>query len=146
MNQSAKNPYSDKKPRFRQKNSIFQQKINPDPGEKIPNLDEKTQIQVIFHVDPTRFWSDLAKSHRFQWDFCQIWVFLIIFMQFPHSDLWWRLTRPLLIKGLIYLTRLLWWLAASEIFCHPIPSGWFQVGHKPDPDRLVDSPTCHLIW
>ena len=32
--------------------------------------------------------------------------------------------------------------AAGLELLHPIPLGRFEVGHKPDPDQPVDSPTC----
>ena len=54
-NWQAKNPDSDKK--------------NPDPSENFLDLGKKTQIQAIFHVNPASIWSNLAKSHRFRWDF-----------------------------------------------------------------------------
>ena len=37
--------------------------------------------------------------------------------------------------------RLPCWLAADQDFLNPILSGRSRVGHKPDPDRPVDTPT-----
>ena len=45
----------------------------------IKNLDlsQKTRIQALFHVDVMKFWANLAKSHRIQWDYRRIWWNLI---------------------------------------------------------------------
>lgn len=60
--------------------------------------------------------------------------FLTVFSLFPPCflavflNLWHRPTRPPPVEGLIRLTCLLWKSALCEIFCHPIPLGWFRVG------------------
>ena len=56
-------------------------------------------FSALFPLDPVRFWPDLAKSHRIQWDFRQIWrnliksgeifigsMFFPLFSHHPKSD------------------------------------------------------------
>ena len=135
---------------------------NPNSSQNFLEFDDKTQIPMIFFhfsalfpLDPMRFWPDLAKSHRIRWDFCQIWqnliesdeifarsVFFPLFSRHPESD-W--LARHLLMfwtAWLDYSGR----LAVGAFFLHLIPASRFQVGHKPDPDQPMDSPSTSNGW
>ena len=47
------------------------------PTIKNLDLDQKTWIQALFHVDLTKFWVNLAKSHQIRWDYHRIWRNLI---------------------------------------------------------------------
>ena len=35
--------------------------------------------------------------------------------------------------------------AAGQNVLHPSPAGRYRVGHKPDPDRPVDTPSAHWL-
>ena len=126
----------------------------------------------MFPLDPVRFWTDLAISHQIQWYFhqnltgsseisidlreispesgflCRICVFFTIFSlcsQINDSD------RPAHHPLIVWTVRPDYFggSAAGAFFSHPIPAGQFQVGHKPDPDRPLDSPNhriFQLLW
>ena len=92
------------------------------------------------------------KSHKIQWDYHRIWRNLIdsdeifarsrVFLPFSRvfSETRRRPTRPPPVEVWPKPTRLLRRSTTGEIFQNPIPSGWFRVGHKPNPNQPVDSP------
>ena len=104
--------------------------------------------------NPVRFWSDLAKFDRIWWDFRRIWrnliesgeifirsMFFPPFSRRPESDLPARHPLMFWTTQPNYSAR----SAAGAFFLHPIPAGWFWVGHKPDLDWPMDSPSIHAL-
>ena len=133
----------------------------------------------MFPLDLVRFWTNLAISHQIRWYFrqnltesgeismdlreispesgklspesgflCQIYVFFTVFSscsQIYDSD------RPTCHPLVVWTVRPDYsgGSATGAFFSHPIPAGQFQVGHKPDPDRPLDSPNhriFQLLW
>ena len=105
--------------------------------------------------NPVRFSLDLAKSHwilgKYCWnlenyrqnlgflpDLCSFHRFLAVF-----SDLWLRPTRhhPLMVWTV--QSDYSGGSAAGAFFSHSILASRFRVGHKPDPDRPMDSPNYY---
>ena len=99
-------PKNLKKPIIRQKTQIparnpdFYEKIldssNKTPRSRLKNLDSGTILRRSNKIlsesseissNLVRLPSDLVKSHRFRWDFCQIWVSFHLFSQFPRPFL-----------------------------------------------------------
>ena len=120
---------------------------NPDLGAISRRSNKILMESSEISSNPVRLKPDLTKSHRFWWDFRQIWVFLTFSRSFlaffffaVFSDLWRRPTRPSTHWSMIRPTRLLRRSAASEFSQNSILSGRFRVGHKLDLDRPMDSP------
>ena len=112
---------------------------NPDSGAISHKSNEILIESSEISSNLVRLRPNLAKSHRFQWDFRRIWVFLTFSRNFLaiFLDLWCQPTHPSTRWSLIHPTR----STASEFFQNPIPSSRYRVGHKSYLDRPVDSPT-----
>ena len=80
--------------------------------------------------------------------FAQIWWRVgVFFVQEPSATLH-RLQPTWLLANWVWSNLICWFLqlAAGFLAGNPMSLGWFWVGHKPNPDWLMDTPTQNSLF